>query len=167
MIGRAVALCGILPLLGGAARGDESVPGKARPIWPAGIESCRARLEQARLRFAAREPAFRAARVKREDDGFLRLQVTSENVWWTVAVGPRREEVAAREWTHRPIIDKSYNVTKLNMYRSGATLEAQLVAGRADDSPRAPPVPAWLRPFVDTFQPAVDDCLSGKGSSPG
>jgi hypothetical protein len=166
MIGRAVALCGILPLVAGAARGDDTVPGKARRAW---IESCRARLEQARLRMAAREPAFRDARVETVD-GALRLEVLRDETWWTVSLTPRSEgEFAGNppgEWQHRPIIDKSYNVTKLNMFRFGAALEARLVAGRNDASPRAPPIPAWLRPFVDAFQPAVDSCLSDRGSGP-
>ena len=130
------------------------------------VAACEARLDQARLVVAAREPAFAHARVTVAGD-VVELSVSDGSAMRTVRVTTSSPQSQARNnwnppadrWVDLPIIDKTYSTQKLSLFRWSDGLEGELTAHRGDSSPRSPPVPPWLRPFVDAFKPAVEDCL--------
>ena len=128
--------------------------------------ACEARLDQARVALAAHDQAFAEARVTVAGE-VVELSVTEGAAIRTVRVTTSSAQSGARNnwnpppdrWVDLPIIDKTYSTQKLSLFRWSDGLEGALTAYRGDDSPRAPPVPPWLRPFVDAFKPAVEDCL--------
>jgi len=152
-------LLGVSLVVASAAFADVDVKEEA-------MRSCKARLERARKELSKSDAAVGRARVA-EENGALVLRVEHEGALRMVTVGPTSPRSSARNswnpardtWVDLPIIDKSYSTQKLNLFRFGKALEATITAYRGDDSPRAPPVPAWLRPFVDAFKAAVEECL--------
>jgi hypothetical protein len=145
---------------GGRAGGDSST-GDAR------MGACVARLERARAELARSQAAFARAHVA-VADGVVGLQLTDGDASYAVSVTATSPSSQARnnwnppidQWVDLPIIDKSYSLTKLYRFRFGARLEGTILASRADASPRAPPVPPWLRRYAEVFQRAIEDCLA-------
>jgi hypothetical protein len=129
--------------------------------------TCAARLESAQTEMAQSDAAFSRGRVTTEKDA-VRFHLTDGAKSYSVIVTPTSSSSPARNswnpprdrWTDLPIIDKTYSTTKLNRFRFGKRLEASLLANRGDDSPRAPPVPKWLKKFVEIFSRALEDCLN-------
>ncbi len=148
-------------LCAGGRAGANSSTGAGR------LGACVARLERARTELARTQTAFARAHVGVQD-GVAALQLTDGDASYAVSVTATSPSSQARNnwnppidhWVDLPIIDKSYSLTKLYRFRYGARLEGTITASRADDSPRAPPVPAWLRRFAEVFQRAVEDCLA-------
>jgi hypothetical protein len=154
---------GIVVACGGHASADLEVKQHAmrtRIAW------CKERIERARKDLARSDAAVANARTV-EEKGALVLRVHDQTALRMVTVGPTSPNSPARNnwnpprnsWVDLPIIDKTYSTQKLNLFRFGDTLEGSITAYRGDDSPRAPPVPAWLRPFVEAFRRAVEECL--------
>ncbi|HZS37423.1 MAG TPA: hypothetical protein VFF06_11390 [Polyangia bacterium] len=147
-----------------AAHADNAVPEEAKMApW---TRRCVERLERAEKDFARGRKSFQRDRLGVED-GAVVWSATDGDAGFYVRIAPTSPSSPARnswnpprdQWTHLPIIDKSYSLTKLNLFRWNDRLEAGIGASRADDSPRAPPIPKWLARFVAVMQPAVEECL--------
>jgi hypothetical protein len=129
-------------------------------------QACVAHLERARVELARTDPTLARVRTKIEG-GAVVVSVDAGGKIRAVHIAPTSPHTPARnnwspprdQWVDLPIIDKTYSTQKLNLFRYGKSLEAAITAYRGDDSPRAPPVPAWLQPFVDAFKPAAEACL--------
>jgi hypothetical protein len=148
-----------------AARADNAVP-KEDSMTP-WARRCIALLERAEKDLARGRASFKRQRLVFAD-GTVAWSAGDGEGSYFIAVAPTSASSPARnswnpprdQWTHLPIIDKAYSTTKLNLFRWNDRLEASIGANRADDSPRAPPLPKWLRPFVAAMQPAVEECLA-------
>jgi hypothetical protein len=129
--------------------------------------ACVARLEAAQKEISESDAAFSHGRVTSEKDA-VRFHLSDGEKTYAVIVTTTSANSGARNnwnpprdrWTDLPIIDKSYSTTKLNRFRWSKHLEASLMANRGDDSPRAPPIPKWLRKYVEIFSHALEDCLN-------
>src|SRR5437763_14294661 len=114
---------------------------------------CAARLDEARKALA-----FDGAAVKIEGNA-VGFNATVGPAMYAVRVTRTSPSSPARNswnpardtWVDLPIIDKSYSTQKLNLFRWSEKLEASIAAYRGDDSRRSPPVPAWLKRFVDVM----------------